>query len=116
MNWLNKLERKIGDKAIPNITRIFIVANLIGSMLFMTNGAAALYYLQFSANAILHGQVWRLISWILVPTSGMSFWSLLFIVCLWMLGNSMESYLGSFRMNVYFIGGFLLYDIVGRLA
>ena len=28
----------------------------------------------------------------------------------------MESYLGSFRMNVYFFGGFLLYDIVGMLA
>ena len=27
----------------------------------------------------------------------------------------MESYLGSFRMNVYFFGGFLLYDIVGML-
>ena len=27
----------------------------------------------------------------------------------------MESYLGSFRMNVYFFGGFLLYDIAGML-
>ena len=41
---------------------------------------------------------------------------LLFIFCLWTLGDSMESYLGSFRMNVYFFGGFLLYDIVGMLA
>ena len=28
----------------------------------------------------------------------------------------MESYLGSFRMNVYFFGGFLLYDIAGMLV
>ena len=28
MNWLNKLEQKYGSKAIPNITRIFIAANL----------------------------------------------------------------------------------------
>ena len=27
----------------------------------------------------------------------------------------MESYLGAFRMNVYFIGGFLLSDIAGML-
>ena len=44
MNWLNKLEQKIGNKAIPNITRIFILANLIGSCLDMTNGHAALEY------------------------------------------------------------------------
>ena len=113
MNWLNKLEQKIGNKAIPNITRIFILANLIGSCLYMTNGNAALEYLSFSPYLILHGQIWRLISWILVPTASLSFWGILFIICLWMLGSSMESYLGAFRMNVYFIGGFLLSDIAG---
>lgn len=115
MNWLNKLEQKIGNKAIPNITRIFILANLIGSCLYMTNGNAALEYLSFSPYLILHGQIWRLISWILVPTASLSFWGILFIICLWMLGSSMESYLGAFRMNVYFIGGFLLSDIAGML-
>ena len=113
MNWLNKLEQKYGSKAIPNITRIFIAANLIGSVLLLTKGDVVLYYLQFSASAILHGQVWRLISWIFVPSGSISFLQLLFIFCLWTLGDSMESYLGSFRMNVYFFGGFLLYDIVG---
>ena len=115
MNWLNKLEQKYGSKAIPNITRIFIAANLIGSVLLLTKGDVVLYYLQFSASAILHGQVWRLISWIFVPSGSISFLQLLFIFCLWTLGDSMESYLGSFRMNVYFFGGFLLYDIVGML-
>ena len=116
MNWLNKLEQKYGSKAIPNITRIFIAANLIGSVLLLTKGDVVLYYLQFSASAILHGQVWRLISWIFVPSGSISFLQLLFIFCLWTLGDSMESYLGSFRMNVYFFGGFLLYDIVGMLV
>ena len=116
MNWLNKLEQKYGSKAIPNITRIFIAANLIGSVLLLTKGDVVLYYLQFSASAILHGQVWRLISWIFVPSGSISFLQLLFIFCLWTLGDSMESYIGSFRMNVYFFGGFLLYDIVGMLA
>ena len=59
MNWLNKLEQKYGSKAIPNITRIFIAANLIGSVLLLTKGDVVLYYLQFSASAILHGQVWE---------------------------------------------------------
>ena len=56
MNWLNKLEQKYGSKAIPNITRIFIAANLIGSVLLLTKGDVVLYYLQFSASAILHRQ------------------------------------------------------------
>ena len=99
MNWLNKLEQKYGSKAIPNITRIFIAANLIGSVLLLTKGDVVLYYLQFSASAILHGQVWRLISWIFVPSGSISFLQLLFIFCLWTLGDSMESYLGSYSRN-----------------
>lgn len=82
MNWLNKLEQKYGSKAIPNITRIFIAANLIGSVLLLTKGDVVLYYLQFSASAILHGQVWRLISWIFVPSGSISFYSFyLYSVC-----------------------------------
>ena len=106
MNWLNKLEQKYGSKAIPNITRIFIAANLIGSVLLLTKGDVVLYYLQFSASAILHGQVWRLISWIFVPSGSISFLQLLFIFCLWTLGDSMESFAVthvSINLTMYYI-------------
>lgn len=80
MNWLNKLEQKYGSKAIPNITRIFIAANLIGSVLLLTKGDVVLYYLQFSASAILHGQVWRLISWILCRAAAYHFTAFIYIL------------------------------------
>lgn len=115
MNWLNKLEQKCKGRSIPNITRIFIAANVIGTLIFMGNSFIASYFLRFDAALILKGELWRLFTWIFVPSASMSFWGILFIVCLWMLGNSLESMLGSFRMNVYFLGGFLLSDIVGML-
>ena len=115
MNWLNKLEQKIGHKAIPNITRFFIIANILGTIIYYGSGNVALYYLQFSPSAILHGQIWRLFTWILMPTGSISIWSLLFIFCLWMLGTSLENYLGAFRMNVYFFGGVILNDILGMI-
>ena len=77
MNWLNKLEQKYGSKAIPNITRIFIAANLIGSVLLLTKGDVVLYYLDFCAERqhiiftafiyILSVDAWRqhgVISWL----------------------------------------------------
>ena len=116
MNWLNKLEQKIGHKAIPNITRVFIIANILGTIIYYGSGNVALYYLQFSPSLILKGQVWRLITWVLMPTGSISIWSILFIFCLWMLGTSLENYLGAFRMNVYFLGGVILNDIVGMVV
>ena len=120
MNWLDKLERKYGGRGIPNITRILIFGTLIGDLIGYAanyNAAAGLIYqmLAFNPALILKGQVWRLVTWLLMPTGGLSVWSILFMVCLLMLGQSMESGLGTFRMNMYFLGGVLLSDIGGML-
>jgi hypothetical protein len=116
MNWMDNLERKIGRYAIPNITRIMVIASLLGTVLELIPGTDTLIsYLDFSAYHILHGQIWRLVTWIILPSTTLSIWTLLFIVCLLMLGQNMEMSLGSFRMNVYFIGGILLSDVVGIL-
>ncbi len=121
MSWMDKLEKKIGRYAVPNITRYMVFATLIGYGLYYLSmvsdtASTVLSALQFSPARILHGQIWRIVSWILVPSSAPSVWSLLFIVCLLMLGQNMESYLGTFRMNVYFIGGILISSIGGILV
>jgi hypothetical protein len=121
MNWMDKLERKIGRYAIPNITRYMVIATLIGYGLYYMSMATSaanviLNALAFNPNSIFHGQIWRLVTWIFIPSSAPSVWSLLFIICLLMLGQNMENYLGTFRMNVYFIGGILLSDIGGLLV
>lgn len=120
MNWLEKLERKYGGRGIPNITRLLIFATLIGDLLgyaaAYSAGANFIYQLLvFSPRYILRGQIWRLVTWIFMPSNGLSVWSIIFMVCLLMLGQSMESGLGTFRMNIYFLGGILLSDIGGML-
>jgi hypothetical protein len=115
MNWMDKLERKLGRYAIPYITRYLIFINLIGYILQAVGANTLMQWLDFVPAYIIRGQVWRLITWIVVPASGLSVWSLLFMVCLLMLGQNLEQALGTFRMNVYFIGGILLSDIGGML-
>lgn len=116
MTWMDKLERKLGRHAIPNITRFFIIANILGIILGYLTGGLSLTFTFFDFGLILKGQIWRLISWILIPSSGLGFLDLLFIFCLWMLGNSLESYLGTFKMNVYFIGGIIFSDVVAIIV
>lgn len=121
MNWLDKLEQKWGNKGIPNITTVFLITTLFGTLIMYAaaagNTAAGIFYnlLAYNPNAILHGQVWRLFTWIFMPINSLSFWSLLFMLCLFMLGKSLESGLGTFKMNVYFIGGWLLNTLGGLI-
>lgn len=118
MNWLDKLERKFNRFSIAHITRYMILANLIGYALYYFyrfSGKDLVSPMMFIPQYILQGQIWRLVTWIFIPSSSLSIWTMLFIVCLLMLGENLEYALGSFRMTVYFVGAILISDIGGML-
>lgn len=114
MNWMNKLERKFGRYAIPNLSRYFVLAIVVGFIgeLIAPN---IMEYLTFSPYHILHGQIWRLVSWVVIPATGLDFFGILFLICVLMWGSSLEFFLGTFRMNVYLVQGILISDIGGLL-
>ncbi|MBO5259178.1 MAG: hypothetical protein J6B26_02220 [Agathobacter sp.] len=116
MNWMNKLEKKWGRYAIPSLHKYLVIAIAIGYVLSYLGGDL-INYLTFSASSILHGQIWRLVTWIFIPpAAGGVFFTMLFLLCLIPMGRSLESFFGPFKMNIYFIGGILLSDIGGLLV
>lgn len=111
MNFYDKLERKFGRYAIYNVHKYFVYASAIGLILSQFSmGNTILSYLSFDMNAILKGQVWRLITWVFDFSGTM--WSIVFLLCLIPMGRTLEHFLGTFRMNVYMFGGVII-NIVG---
>ncbi|MDD6291274.1 MAG: hypothetical protein PUA77_05750 [Lachnospiraceae bacterium] len=115
MNWMDKLEKKLGRYAVPNLSRYFIVAIVTGFLLELAF-PTLLSYLSFSVSGILHGQIWRLVTWVFIPATSLDIFGILFLVCVLSWGSSLESFLGTFRMNVFLIGGIVLSDIAGILV
>lgn len=120
MNWMDKLERKIGRYAIPRIYRYFVAAIIIGYLMLLAGRISPIFSLllswfQFSPYDILHGQIWRLVTWIFIPSNGLDVFAIIFLLCVLMWGSSIEMMLGTFRTNVFLIGGVLLSDIGGLL-
>ena len=77
MSFISRLERKFGKYSITNITKIMVILTLIGYGLMLLSNVnmvfgVVLSMCQFSPSAILHGQIWRLFTWILVPSTGFS--------------------------------------------
>lgn len=107
MNWLNKLERKIGRFAISNLIIWLIGANVIGFILMNINSDVMGYFL-FSPYHILHGQVWRLFTWVFMTTRTDIISLLFFALLYYQLGTALERNWGAFRFNVYLIGGMLI--------
>lgn len=114
MNWLNKLERKFGRYAIPNLIVYLIGAYCVG---FVLNMAAPgfLGYLNFQPYYILHGQTWRIFTWIFMPTDTNIIFLAIMMLFYYQLGTTLERTWGTFRFNVYIIGGILL-TVIGSLA
>lgn len=122
--WLNKLERKFGKYAIPDLIRYVMVLYCAGSILEMAYDMGMLrvniYYqwLCLDMEKVLQGQVWRIFTFLIEPygfslTSGAGFvLSVLFFiieVSLFMLfGRSLEQAWGTFRFNMYFFSGYFL--------
>lgn len=111
MNFLNKMERKIGKYAIPNLMIYLIVAYCIGFVIYTVNPNFMLM-LTLSPYHILHGQVWRLITWILMPTDTRVFSLLIMALLYYQLGSALERSWGTFRFNVYIFGG-MLFTVIG---
>jgi hypothetical protein len=115
MKTIRNLEKKFGRYAIPNLTKYIIAMYVIGYVLEFAGSAAGiniLSYLTFEPAYILHGQIWRIISWILIPPSDFNIFTIIMLLLYYSLGNALESTWGTFLYNLYIISG-LLFTIIG---
>lgn len=61
---------------------------------------------------ILHGQIWRIISWVLIPPLGNVFTTVIMLLLYYSLGTALERTWGTFRYNVYIFSG-ILFTVLG---
>ena len=69
MNILSKLERKFGKYAIPNLMYYIVILYAAGMMIQMFAPQVYIQYLMLDASAILRGQIWRVITFLMWPSS-----------------------------------------------
>ncbi len=101
----NKLERKFGKYAIPNLMYYVVILYAIGIFVCWQSPAFYFNYLMLDARAILHGQIWRIVTFLMWPLSNNPILNVLVIFCYYNLGHTLEHVWGSFRFNVYFFMG-----------
>lgn len=111
MNWLDKLERKFGRYAIPNLTMYLIGGYVVGYVISLMY-PSLLVWLTLEPAYILRGQVWRLFSWVLVPPSGSILTIVIMMLLYYQLGTALERTWGIFRYNVYIFSG-ILFTVLG---
>lgn len=111
-DFLNKLERKAGRKAIPNLINYMLVLYAAGTLLNIFAPALYSNYLSLNWGMILHGQVWRIVTFMLTPYPLTSVIRILFFAITvhlyFLFGTALEREWGTFKFNVFVFGGILL--------
>ena len=118
MNFLDKMERKYGRYALSHLTMYIIVTYIAGYIIALA-APIMRQYLTLEPYYILHGQIWRLVSWILIPPSSLDIFTIIMLFFYYSIGTSLERAWGDFKYNVYIfsgilmtiLGSFLLYGI-----
>ena len=111
MNFLNKMERKFGKYAIPNLSLYLIMGYILGYVLLFVS-PAVLDFLTLNPYLILHGQIWWLVTWIIIPPSRLDLFTIVMLMFYYSVGTSLERTWGTFYYNVYLLMG-MLFTIIG---
>ena len=99
---------------IPNLMRYLTIANVLFWVMNMIN-RPFLSYMLFNPALILHGQVWRLVSFLFVPPSTGLLALLVFYFYYW-IGSTLENQWGTGQFTIYFFTGVVLTVIYGFLV
>lgn len=110
MDFMTKLERKYGKYAIPNLTVILIAGFIIGYIIEILN-PEALELIAMNPVKVMQGQVYRLITWVIMPPGGASILIIITLMFYFSIGKTLEQIWGDFRYTVYIISGILFTDL-----
>ncbi|WP_300381557.1 rhomboid family intramembrane serine protease [Clostridium sp.] len=117
MKVLNKLERKYGDIYIPNLMALIIAGNI---MVYVLNYAIPdiriIDILYLNKELVLRGEIWRLITFIFVPSLTSPFWFIIGMYFSYMVGTSLERLWGEFKFNIYYFIGILTTIVISFIT
>lgn len=120
MKFLNRMERKFGKYAVHDLMKYILGLYVVGSVLGLLNAEIYNRYLSLDLQAIMKGQIWRLITFIMAPSGSLSSSGILGVLFLvievylyHMIGSALEQAWGAFRFNMYMYSGILFNVIAG---
>lgn len=104
-NKRNNLRWKLEKYAVPNLTLYLIACYGIGYVLQLIM-PSIFNYLMLDPFLILKGQIWRLVTWVLIPPENSNIIFVLIMLYLYYsLGNLLERIWGTYKYNVYIFSG-----------
>ncbi len=112
---LASLERRLGRYAIHNLIGLVVGGMAIVWVLSLLKPEFQ-DRLTLDIRAVMHGQVWRLVTFLFIPPPSSPMWVLINLYFTWWVGNSLEQRWGAFKFNAYYGLGALATIVAAVIA
>ena len=93
---------------IPNLMKFLVIGQIIVFFLDLISRGLASAMLFFSSHLVLQGQVWRLVTFILLPDESNPFYLLLSCYFYFWIASMLEREWGTARFNLFYLSGTVL--------
>ena len=119
--WLEHFCRRHSRLGIPGLMKYIVIGNILVFILdmFGVGGVyAASNLLSFSSSSILHGEVWRLITFVFVPyIAGRRMadflWLAILLYFYYWIGTALEREWGTAKFTIFYLFGVVLNILMG---
>lgn len=100
------------DKGIPNLMLYIVIGTAVVYLMSAMAGNYVLYNLLcFNREAILQGQIWRLVTYPLTYTVDHLLLMAISLFCYYSIGRAMENIWGTLRFNLFYLTGVVMMDV-----
>ena len=113
-NFIDRFCLEHPNFGIPNLMKYVCIGNAVFWLIGAVN-PVLMSYLTFNPAAILHGQLWRIVTFAMYPPSN-GLLTFIAIYFYYLIGSTLEHQWGTAQFNVYFFSGVLLTLIYGLLV
>ncbi len=100
---------------IPNLMLYIVGGTALIYVLTMFSSSSATYFLWLDMDRVLAGELWRLVTFVFVPSSGNPFFLLISLYFYYFIGTTLERNWGEGRFTIYYISGVVL-TVLAALA
>lgn len=120
MNVIDRLEKKFGHLGVSHLIQYILLISVAGNVLNLIQPQLYGAFLSFDPYKIMHGQIWRLLTFLMRPSVSMGnrfvvdlIWYIVWLSLYYFVGTSLEQMWGRFRFNLYYLSGIIFIWIVG---
>ena len=105
--WIDRFAYSHPRFGIPNLMLYIVIANAVTYILTLFAGAAALSFLEFDLYHVLHGEVWRLVTFVLLPFTYRPISLFIMLSFCYFVGGTLEREWGTAKFTLYYLSGML---------